>query len=237
MHRLGFEMEDMERLLELLKEEKNIVVKSIFSHLSGSEAVEHDAFTHRQAQLFLAMNEKISTGLGYQPIRHICNTGGIARFPQYHFDMVRLGIGIYGIDSSQALQKDLQIVTTLKATISQIKKIPKGETVGYSRKGLADRNLHIATISIGYADGLLRAAGNGRFSVRVNGQLAPIIGNVCMDMTMIDITDLHNVKEGDEVVIFGHSPSVEDLAKSTQTIAYEVFTNISDRVKRVYFRE
>jgi alanine racemase len=237
MHRLGFEMEDMERLLELLKEEKNIVVKSIFSHLSGSEAVEHDAFTHRQAQLFLAMNEKISTGLGYQPIRHICNTGGIARFPQYHFDMVRLGIGIYGIDSSQALQKDLQIVTTLKATISQIKKIPKGETVGYSRKGLADRNLHIATISIGYADGLLRAAGNGRFSVRVNGQLAPIIGNVCMDMTMIDITDLENVKEGDEVVIFGHSPSVEDLAKSTQTIAYEVFTNISDRVKRVYFRE
>ncbi len=236
MHRLGFEMEDIERLLPILKAEKNIVVKSVFSHLAGSEADEHDVFTHRQAQLFSDMNEKISMGLGYQPIRHICNTGGIARFPQYHFDMVRLGIGIYGIDSSQALQKDLQVVTTLKATISQVKKIPKGETVGYSRKGLADRDLCIATISIGYADGLLRAAGNGRFSVSVNGQLAPIIGNVCMDMTMIDITDLNDVKEGDEVIIFGDSPSVGDLAKATQTIAYEVFTNVSDRVKRVYFR-
>ena len=140
------------------------------------------------------------------------------------------------MDSNPSVQSQLEVVNTLKATISQIKYIPKGESIGYSRKGLADKDLRIATISIGYADGFLRAAGNGRYSVAIHGQLAPVIGNVCMDMTMIDITNLNGVNEGDEVIIFGDFPRVETLAAATQTIAYEVLTNVSDRVKRVYFK-
>ena len=147
-----------------------------------------------------------------------------------------LGIGIYGVDSNPSVQSQLEVVNTLKATISQIKHIPKGESIGYSRKGLADKDLRIATISIGYADGFLRAAGNGRYLVAINGQLAPVIGNVCMDMTMIDITNLTGVTEGDEVIVFGDFPRVETFAEATQTIAYEVLTNVSDRVKRVYFK-
>jgi Alr-MurF fusion protein len=237
MHRLGFEKEDITALTTILKAHKILLVQSIFSHLAGSEAAEHDDFTHQQATLFMVMYAQITEVIGYKPMRHLCNTGAIVRFPQYHFEMVRLGIGIYGMDSSAALQKDLQVVSTLKARISQIKFIPQGESVGYSRKGLAYKDLRIATIGIGYADGLLRAAGNGRFSVAIHGQLAPIIGNVCMDMTMIDITDLQGVQEGDEVIVFGDFPKVESLATATQTIAYEVFTNISERVKRIYFRE
>jgi Alr-MurF fusion protein len=235
MHRLGFEKPDIQLLILILKENKNIVVKSIFSHLAASDTAEHDDFTSRQVALFSEMYEQIVSEIGYRPLRHICNTGGITRFPQYHFDMVRLGIGIYGVDSNSSVQSQLETVNTLKATISQIKNIAKGESIGYSRKGLADKDLRIATISIGYADGFLRAAGNGRYSLAVNGQLAPVIGNVCMDMTMIDITNLTNVKEGDEVVVFGDFPRVETLAEATQTIAYEVLTNVSDRVKRVYF--
>ncbi len=237
MHRLGFEKNDISALTTILKAHKNLLVQSIFSHLAGSESAEHDGFTHQQAELFMAMYEQIVAGIGYKPMRHLCNTGAIVRFPQYHFEMVRLGIGIYGIDSSVALQKDLQVVSTLKARISQIKFIPQGESVGYSRKGLANKDLHIATIGIGYADGLLRAAGNGRFSVAIRGQLAPIIGNVCMDMTMVDITDLQHIQEGDEAIIFGEFPKVESLATATQTIPYEVFTNVSERVKRIYFKE
>jgi alanine racemase len=135
------------------------------------------------------------------------------------------------------MQSDLQVVNTLKATISQIKHIPKGESIGYSRRGLAERDLRIGTISIGYADGFLRAAGNGRYQVAIHGKLAPIIGNVCMDMCMIDLTEIQEAKEGDNVTIFGDFPRVETLAKATQTIAYEVFTNISERVKRIYFKE
>ncbi len=237
MHRLGFETIDIQQLITILLSQKNIVVQSVFSHLAASDGASHDDFTKHQANSFLAMYEQITAALGYYPLRHICNTSGIARFPQYHFDMVRLGIGIYGVDSSNEMQAELEVVNTLKAMISQIKHIPKGESIGYSRRGVAERDLRIATISIGYADGFLRAAGNGRFSVSVRGELAPIIGNVCMDMCMIDITEIQEVQEGDEVVVFGDFPKVETLANITQTIAYEVFTNISERVKRVYFSE
>jgi alanine racemase len=196
----------------------------------------YDAFTHQQASLFSRHYALIVEALGYTPLRHIVNTGGIVRFPAYHFDMVRLGIGLYGIDSA-GLQDKLQVVNTLKATISQIKYVPSGDTVGYNRNGPVQQPSRIATISIGYADGLHRLAGNGRYKVLIRGLLAATIGNVCMDMTMIDITHIPAAQEGDEVIVFGEKPPVQDLAICLQTIAYEVFTSISERVKRVYWQE
>jgi len=236
MHRLGFVPADLRALTERLRAHPNLRVRSVFSHLSASDAPAHDAFTHTQAAAFTAQYEPIAEALGYRPLRHIANTGGIARFPEYHFDMVRLGIGLYGVGAG-ALQEQLQVVNTLKATISQIKEIPPGDTVGYNRNGPVAQPSRIATISIGYADGLLRLAGNGRYSVLVHGRRAPTIGNVCMDMTMVDVTHIPAAREGDEVVLFGEQPSVSELAACLQTIPYEVFTNISERVKRVYWQE
>ncbi|MBX2890747.1 MAG: bifunctional UDP-N-acetylmuramoyl-tripeptide:D-alanyl-D-alanine ligase/alanine racemase [Saprospiraceae bacterium] len=237
MHRLGFEPKDVAEMVSILQQHENLEVRSVFSHLSASDAPQHDSFTHQQAARFAEMFEKIKSGLGYAPLRHLVNTGGIARFPAYHFDMVRLGIGLYGIDAS-GLQERLRVVNTLKATVSQIKEVPPGDTVGYNRNsGPLDRARRIATISIGYADGLLRLAGGGRYSVSLRGQLAPTIGNVCMDMTMVDVTHIPAAKEGDEVIVFGENPSVQALATCLQTIPYEVFTNISERVKRVYWQE
>jgi alanine racemase len=220
-----------------LKDNKNIQVAAIFTHLAASEAAIHDGFTHLQVERFSTMYAQIVEGIGYKPMRHVLNSSGIVRFPEYRFDMVRLGIGLYGVDGSAEIQPQLQVVQTLKATISQIRKLPKTETIGYSRRGKLERDSIIATISIGYADGLLRGAGNGRFSVGIHGHRAPIVGGVCMDMTMIDITDIPNVIEGDEVEIFGEHVPVQDLADALQTIPYEVFTGISERVKRVYFQE
>lgn len=236
MHRLGFEPKDVPVLTEWLKKHPNIHVKSVFSHLSASDAPGHDAFTHQQATAFTAMYEPIQEALGYRPLRHIANTGGIVRFPQYHFDMVRLGIGLYGIDPG-GLQERLQVVNTLKATISQIKELMPGETVGYNRNGPVTRPSRIATISIGYADGLPRLAGNGRYAVLLHRKKAPTIGNVCMDMTMIDVTDIPEAREGDEVIIFGEHLPVQELAACLQTIPYEVFTSVAERVKRVYWQE
>jgi Alr-MurF fusion protein len=237
MHRLGFEPADIQRLIGILNENKNIKVVAIFTHLAASEAAIHDGFTRLQVGRFLKMYDQISDGIGEKPMRHVLNSSGIVRFPEYRFDMVRLGIGLYGVDGSAELPSQLQVVQTLKATISQIRRVPKTESIGYSRRGLMERDSIIATISIGYADGLLRGAGNGRFSVGIHGQRAPIIGGVCMDMTMIDITDIPNVVEGDEVEIFGQNISVQELATALNTIPYEVFTGISERVKRVYFQE
>lgn len=236
MHRLGFESPDLPSLAAVLQRHTNLRVQSVFSHLAASDAAAHDAFTHRQAAVFSENFEKISAALGYAPLRHIVNTGGIARFPQYHFDMVRLGIGLYGIDSS-GLQDQLRVVNTLKATISQIKTVPAGDTVGYNRNGPVQRPSRIATISLGYADGFLRLAGNGRYAVLIHNQAAPTIGNVCMDMTMVDVTHIPGAREGDEVEVFGEALPVQQLAAALQTIPYEVFTNISERVKRVYWQE
>ncbi len=238
MHRLGFESADIQELGSMLREYPNVQVRSVFSHLAASDAPAHDAFTHRQAAVFSENFDKIRAALGYAPLRHIVNTSGIARFPEYHFDMVRLGIGLYGIDNSAPHSSlPLRPVNTLKATVSQIKSIQPGDTVGYNRNGPVSQPMRIATISIGYADGLLRLAGSGRYSMLLHGQLAPTIGNVCMDMTMLDVTHIPAAREGDEVIVFGENPPVQDLAACLQTIPYEVFTNISERVKRVYWQE
>ena len=237
MKRLGFEQSDIEELTLTLAQYPQLRVQSIFSHLAASENPLHDEFTHQQAQNFINLYEQICKQIGYYPLRHLLNSGGIVRFPQYHFEMVRLGIGLYGIDSSAEIQPLLKVVSSLKATVSQLKTLAAGESVGYGRSGRAQQAMRIATLSVGYADGLLRAAGNGNFSVQVGGGRAPIVGNVCMDMCMIDVTQLPQVQEGDEATIFGESPSVAELAKALNTIPYEIFTTLSERVKRIYFQE
>jgi alanine racemase len=234
MRRLGFEEKDLDYLIAILKKNKHIKIQSIFSHLAGSEANEHDNFTKNQVSRFQKMYDEICAGLKISPMRHILNTSGINRFPQHQMEMVRLGIGLYGIDGSQTIQNQLQKVHTLKATISQIKNITKGETIGYGRKGKAKKAMRIATISIGYADGLMRSAGNGNFSVLIQGKRSHIVGNVCMDMCMVDVTEILEAATGDEVIIFGENPTVEELANVMGTIPYEIFPTISDRVKRVY---
>lgn len=237
MHRLGFEQSDIAELNSFLNANKHITIASVFTHLAASEAAEHDHFTAQQVQRFMGMYEQITEGVGYKPMRHVLNSSGITRHPQYRFEMVRLGIGLYGIDSNGAFQNQLQVVQTLKASISQIKNVPQSETIGYSRRGVLTRDSRIATISIGYADGLLRGVGNRQFSVYLRGQRAPIIGSVCMDMTMIDVTDIPQASEGDEVEIFGSHIPVQALASVLDTIPYQIFTGISERVKRVYFQE
>lgn len=239
MHRLGFENGDLEEVVRLINRATPplVSVKSIFSHLAASESPQYDEFTRGQAGRFHVMSEKLISGLGYRPMRHLLNSGGIIRFPEYQMEMVRLGIGLYGIDSSRMIQEQLQTVNTLKASISQIKHLKPGETVGYGRIGRADRPMRIATLSLGYADGLLRKAGNGGYHVLVRNKKAPTIGNVCMDMTMVDVTDIPEAQEGDPVIIFGKDLLVQELAASLGTIPYEIFTTISDRVKRVYVQE
>ena len=236
MHRLGFEAQDIPQLIHLLSDNKRIYIKSIFSHLAASDMEEHDIFTKQQIATYLNLYEQITTPLSYRPSRHILNSSGIIRFPKYQFDMVRLGIGLYGIDGSGVVQSQLRTVNTLKASISQIKKVVENDTVGYNRSAKIAQTKRIATINIGYADGLARKAGNGSYFVSVKDKKAPIIGNVCMDMCMIDITHIPTATVGDEVIIFGESPTVEELAACLDTIPYEVFTSVSNRVKRIYFR-
>ena len=237
MKRLGFELSDLELLKQRLQKLENIEVKSMFSHLVGSDSFEHDEFTNHQISTYQKMSSELFKVLKYKPLQHILNSGGISRFPNFQFDMVRLGIGLYGIDSQSTIQRKLQNVSTLKATISQIKHVKKGETVGYNRIGKASKNLRIATIGIGYADGFGRSLSDGVGEVFLHGKLAKVVGNVCMDMTMIDITHIPEAQVGDDVEIFGQNLKVQSLAKKLKTIPYEVFTNISERVKRIYFQE
>lgn len=236
MHRLGFTQQDIEALCELLKDSPVFKIQSVFSHLAASDSVLHDGFTAAQAASFTGSCNKIKTAIGYNFIRHIANTSAIHRHPHLQFDMVRLGIGLYGADAVQAIQQQLKNVTTLKTTISQIKKIKKGESVGYNRNAVADKDSVIATVNIGYADGYPRILGNGNGKMWLNGKRVPVIGNVCMDMTMLDITEA-TAKEADEVIVFGEELPVAELAAMAQTIPYEILTGISQRVKRVYFEE
>jgi Alr-MurF fusion protein len=236
MHRLGFEEHELNELIVRIKNNKNIIVRSVFSHLAASDEQEHDNFTRMQVKKFSEMSSKIAEHFSYPVLRHILNSAGIVRFPDAQFDMVRLGIGLYGIGVNPAEQALLQDVSTLKTTISQIKNIPENETIGYSRKGVAKRNMQIATVPIGYADGLSRKLSNGKGRMIVNGKAAPIVGNVCMDMCMIDITDIP-CSEGDEVIVFGEGYPITEVAKDLDTIPYEVLTNVSRRVKRVYYQE
>jgi len=238
MNRMGFESHEIAELVNILNQNsKKIHVKSIFSHLAASDGKKHDKFTHKQVEIFQKNYSQIADKIGYKPLQHILNSAGISRLPQYQMDMVRLGIGLYGIDGGSTIQDQLQVVNSLKASISQIKDISHSETVGYNRNGRLPKTGKIATISIGYADGLLRMAGSGNYEVLLHGQKAPIVGNVCMDMCMIDVTQIPQAKEGDSVEIFGEMLPVQALAKCLQTIPYEIFTNISGRVKRVYFQE
>ncbi len=237
MHRLGFVESELPLLVEILQQHLEIKVKSVFTHLAASEAPEHDAFTLEQLHLFEKMYTQISKIIGYQPIKHALNTAGVHRFPNWQMDMVRLGIGLYGLDNFAEFKEKLFTVLSLKATISQIHIIQPDESVGYGRRWRAERVSRIGTISIGYADGLRRTAGNGKFSVWLHGQRTPIVGTVAMDMCMIDITDIPQAREGDEVEIFGENLSVRELAKVYDTIPLEVFTTISERVKRVYIQE
>jgi Alr-MurF fusion protein len=235
MHRLGFEAQDISQLCILLNEHPDVKVKSIFSHLASSEDAKDDVFTEEQITKFNELYAQISKSIGYSPLRHILNSSGITRFPQHQMDMVRLGIGLYGVDSSALMQGHLEVVQTLKATISQIKKVLKGDSVGYNRRGKVEHDMRIATISIGYADGLDRKAGYGNHSVALHGKRAPIVGTICMDMCMIDVTNIPEAQEGDIVEIFGKELPVQELAKTLGTIPYEIFTTISNRVKRVYY--
>jgi Alr-MurF fusion protein len=234
MKRLGFEINEIENLCTKIKETTSYKIQSVFSHLAASDAVEHDNFTQHQAAIFDAACKLLQKTISYPFIKHIANTSAIHRHKNLQYDMVRLGIGLYGVDSF--LQPQLKNVTTLKTTISQLKKIKKGESVGYSRKGITNDDATIATVRIGYADGYPRALSNGKGSMLVNGKLAPVIGNVCMDMTMLEVTNIA-VNEGDDVIVFGENLPVNNLAQWADTIAYEILTGISQRVKRVYFEE
>ena len=234
MHRLGFEETHIKKLILLLKENPSIQVVSIYSHLAGADEERHNAFSKSQVSQFLNMADQIEKGLKIQAIKHILNSAGILRFPEYHLDMVRLGIGLYGFEANQFDQQELVPVSTLKTIISQIKNIKKGETIGYGRKGLANTDTQIATIAIGYADGFSRAFSNGKIALLVRGKRAPVIGNVCMDMSMLDVTGL-DACEGDEVTVFGEKPTIKQLADAIGTIPYEILTSISSRVTRVFY--
>lgn len=237
MNRLGFAAQEMEKLCKEIKATPSFKVQSVFSHLAASEDKMQDEFTNKQYDLFVNACSTLQKGLGYNFLRHIANSATILRHPQMQLDMVRLGIGLYGVDSSLSGKLDLQPAATLKSTIAQIRNLKAGETVGYNRKGIIEKDAMIATVSIGYADGFSRKLGNGAGKVWMKGQLAPVIGTVCMDMVMVDVTGIPDAKQGDEVIIFGNEISIQELANWAGTIPYEIMTGISERVKRVYYEE
>lgn len=236
MNRLGFAVDDTERLAGILAASPLLRVQSVFSHLAASEDPAEDVYTMSQYERYQRAVANLS-GIGYPFLKHISNTGAIFRLPELQLDMVRLGIGMYGVDSAAVHQSWLQPVTTLKTTIAQLKHLKAGETVSYNRRGVIQRDSLIATVRIGYADGYSRKLGYGTGKMHVRGHDAPVVGTVCMDMTMIDVTDIPGVQEGDEVIIFGKEITVQQVAAWAGTIPYEILTGISQRVKRVYFEE
>jgi len=234
MHRLGFEEQDLPELISHLKGQESLRVRSVFSHLVGSDETRFDEFTHQQLDLFESMSSAIQMAFPHRILRHILNSAGIERFSEYQYDMVRLGIGMYGISSLEDVK--LLNVSTLKTTILQIHQLKAGETVGYSRKGMLLRDSRIATLPIGYADGLDRHLGNGTGEVIINGKRAPLVGNICMDACMVDVTDIQ-AAEGDDVLLFGDGLPLNEVAGKLGTIPYEILTSVSNRVKRIYFQE
>lgn len=233
MHRLGFEKDEIKSLIGALNETKSNIV-SVFSHLAAAEDSKHDDFSRKQISDFVEICNKLSKVVERPFLRHILNSQGIERFPEANFEMVRLGIGLYGL--SDNYQDNLKEVSSFKTRISQIKELKEEETIGYGRMGKLSKQSRIATLPVGYADGIPRALGNGKGEFLIDNQTVRTIGNICMDMTMIDLGTIQ-AKEGDEVVIFSENHSVNKIAKSTGTINYEVLTNISQRVKRIYYRE
>lgn len=236
MHRAGFEADDLERLTKILTEHRELRVASIFSHLAAADDPAEDMheFTLGQIALFEKLSQKIIEKIGYKPIRHILNSAGIEHYSDYQMDMVRLGIGIWGVPSKNSFQ--LRNVCSLYTRIIQIKNVKAGETVGYNRKGQIEKDKHIALLPIGYADGMNRRLSNGLGYVLINGKRAYIVGNICMDLMMVDVTDIE-AKAGDTVVVFSSEHTFEEIAESIGTIPYEVLSSISPRVRRVYFSE
>jgi alanine racemase len=237
MNRLGFAANEIENLSKELKNTSSFRIQSVFSHLAASEDPMQDEFTYRQFDLFKQVSSLIEKEIGYAFLRHIANSAAILRHSEMQLEMVRLGIGLYGVDSASSGQLDLEPVATLKSTIAQIRHLKAGETVGYNRKGIIEKDSVIATVSIGYADGFSRKLGNGGGKVWIKDQLAAVVGAVCMDMVMVDVTGIPGVKQGDEVIIFGKEIPIQDLANWAGTIPYEIMTSISERVKRVYYEE
>ena len=233
MHRLGFYMEDIPALITRLQGQKAVRVASVFSHLAGSDEAQFDTFTHEQAQYFEDCASRLIASLPYQPLLHICNTAGIERFPKFHYDMCRLGIGLYGLSFDNAI---LRNVCTLKTTILSIKTVPAGGTIGYGRHTTLTEPRQIAVIPIGYADGFDRRFSNYGGEVLVRGKRCPVVGNVCMDQAMVDVTDT-DAQVGDFAIVFGDQLPLQELADKLQTIPYEILTSISRRVQRLYFYE
>ncbi|RYG18654.1 MAG: alanine racemase, partial [Chitinophagaceae bacterium] len=236
MHRLGFQKDDLTQLFELLGKTDKLKVESIFTHLVATEQAKHDEFTSLQIAEFSSLYQEIAHQLKYFPLRHVLNTSGITRWPQAQFDMVRVGIGLYGFDAALTKNSGLQTVAVLKTTVTQVKNLKAGETVGYGRLGILPNGGKIATVKIGYADGYNRKFGNGVGKMVINGEVVSTIGAICMDMCMLDVSDLA-VKTGDEVIVFDHQHNIIDMARQIDTIPYELLTNVSQRVKRVYFYE
>ncbi|WP_166959681.1 alanine racemase [Yeosuana marina] len=235
LNRLGFSENDIDFLMSKLNKTTSIKVASIFSHLAASEDLNETKFTQNQIKSFNIISENFISKLDYKPMLHLCNTSGILNYPEAHFDMVRTGIGLYGFGNSEKENKHFKPIGTLKTVISQIHTINKGESVGYNRAYKSSDITKTATLPIGHADGIGRQYGNGKGFVIIHGQKAPIIGNVCMDMIMVNVTTIA-CKEGDEVIVFDPKSTAEHLAEQANTISYELITGISQRVKRVYLK-
>ena len=236
LNRLGFGENDVDYIVSKLKTTKAVVAKSIFSHLAASEDANEKLFTNHQIESFIVTAKKFESKIGYKPWLHLSNTSGAINYPEAHFNMVRCGIGLYGFGNSAREDENLKPIASLKSVISQIHKIEKDETVGYNRAYKSKGFEKTATIPLGHADGINRIYGNEKGFVIIKGKKAPIIGNVCMDMIMVNITNI-DCKEGDEVVVFNTNYKASDLAESANTISYEIITSISQRVKRSYIRQ
>lgn len=235
LNRLGFSGNDVEHIVSELNKTNSIKTKSLFSHLAASEDLNEKHFTLNQIEIFKTIAEEFENKIGYKPMLHICNTSGILNYPEAHFNMVRCGIGLYGFGNSLTENKNFKPIATLKSVISQIHLIKEDETVGYNRAYKSGSLQKTATIPIGHADGIGRQYGNGNGFVIINGKQASIIGNVCMDMLMVNITDI-DCNEGDEVIIFGEYASAENFAMTTKSISYEIITAVSQRIKRIILK-
>ena len=233
MHRLGFHVEELLDVMESIKD-LSVDIAGVYTHLAATPEPEHDEFTHEQVAYLNRCYDTISNSLGYRPLKHVLNSAGIVRFPEYRYDMVRIGMGMYGLDPAELIESELVPVARFSTIISQINQLSIGETVGYSRKGLITQDKQkIAVLPVGYADGYSRLFSNGNAEVYINGHRAPVFGNVCMDMTFVDVTDLP-CKPGDRVELFGQHITIDELAEKAQTITYEILTSIAGRVNRIY---
>lgn len=235
LNRLGFKAESIETISEIARTNPSIKIKSAFSHLAASEDLNESEFTFNQINQFKLVAKQLAELLGYQPWLHICNTSGVLNYPDAHFDMVRCGISLYGFGNDPKYDQHLKPIASLKSVISQIHRIKKGESIGYNRALIAEKDMKIATIPIGHADGLSRIYGNEKGYVYINNFKAPVTGNVCMDMIMVDVSNI-DCDEGDEAIVFDNNHTAYDLTASAGTISYELLTAISQRVTRRYLR-